>query len=224
MRRAALTKGIVILFVLGCVREAAAGYIYQTGFEKPSFTTGPLAGQGGWSVFGFSPAAVTVQDSVAMTGKQAVRVNAAAVGQNQVGPWHSDPFDTATSANKTVVVDAEVLLKSSSKLTSWQFAALTPNLGTFFGGFNVLLDGRLQLITAGFPQTQPVITRDVWNHFEVRYDFDTFGDGNDQGFLDNVSIQDVSTQAVPEPSTIVLFGMGGLALLGYRLRRQRRPV
>jgi hypothetical protein len=255
MRGSALTKGIVVLLFLGCVREAAAGILYQTGFENPPYTTGAVAGQDGWSVFGVS-AAATVQNSVAKTGTQAVLVDAAAAGSQQTGPWHSDPFDTTTSANKTVVVDADVLLTSSSNPTSWQFAALTPNLGTFFGGFNPTPDGQLQLITAGFPLTPPVITRDVWNHFEVRYDFsdqtfdvlinnslvagqvpfytsqtvygtllfDTFGGGNDLGYLDNVLIQDVPTQAVPEPSAIVLLGMGGLTWLGYRLRRRCRPV
>jgi hypothetical protein len=256
MSGSGLTKGIVVLLFLGCVREAAAGILYQTGFENPPFTTGAVAGQDGWQVFGIS-AGATVQNSVAKTGTQALLVNGAATPNNQTGPWHSDPFDTTTSTNNTIVVDADVLLTSSSNQTAWQFAALTPNLGTFFGGFNPLADGRLQLITAGFPVTTPVITRDVWNHFEVRYDFpdqtfdvlinnnlvaenlpfltpqtvygtflfDTFGGGNDQGYLDNLLIQDVPTpQPTPEPSAIVLLGIGGLTLLGYRLRRRRRPV
>jgi hypothetical protein len=256
MKGSALTKGIMVLLFLFCVREATAGIIYQTGFESPTYSTGAVAGQDGWHVFGVS-AAVTVQNSVAKTGSQAVLVNAAATPGSQTGPWHSDPFDTTTSANKTVIVDADVLLKSSSSPGGWQFAALTPNLGTFFGGFDVANDGRLALITAGFPFTQPVFNRDVWNHVEVRYDFqdqtfdvlinnslvadqvpfftsqkvygtllfDTFGGGNDEGYLDNVLIQDVPTpKPVPEPSAIVLLGIGGLTLLGYRLRRRRRPV
>jgi hypothetical protein len=259
LKGSALTTGIVIALLLGSVRRAEAGFIYQTGFENPPFATGAVAGQDGWSVFGV-PGVATVQNSVALTGTQAVLVDAAAAGSQQTGPWHSDPFDTTINVNKTVVVDADVLLKSSSNPTAWQFAALTPNLGTFFGGFNVLTDGRLQLITPGFPDTNPVVTRDVWNHFEVRYDFpdqtfdvlinnnpvagqlpfltsqtvygtllfDSFASGNDQGYLDNVLIQDVRTQSptqtTPEPSTIVLLGSGGLTMLGYRLCRRRRPV
>jgi hypothetical protein len=247
-----LSKGLVALLLLGCAREAQAGIIFQTGFENPPYTTGALAGQGGWSVFGVSPA-VTVQNGVALTGTQALLVDAAATGTQQTGPWRIDPFDTSTHANKTVVVSADVLLTSSSNQTGWQFAALSTTPGTWFGGFNPLPDGRLQLITAGFPLTTPVITRDVWNHYEVRYDFldqtfdvlinnslvagdvpflssqtvygtlifDTFSTGNDKGYLDNVLIQDVPSQVVPEPSAIVLLGVGGLTLLGSRLRRRR---
>ena len=43
--------------------------------------------------------------------------------------------------------------------------------GPFFGGFNALADGTLQIITTGFHVTSPVITRDVWNLWEVDYDF-----------------------------------------------------
>ena len=41
----------------------------------------------------------------------------------------------------------------------------------YIGGFNPLADGRLQIITAGFPLTAPVITRGVWNHYAVLYNF-----------------------------------------------------
>src|SRR5262249_51037525 len=87
MRRSAWTKDIAILLLLGCVREATADVIYQTSFENPPFTTGALAGQDGWSVFGVS-AAVSVQNSVAKTGTQAVLVKAAAVGSQQTGRQH----------------------------------------------------------------------------------------------------------------------------------------
>ena len=55
---------------------------------------------------------------------------------------------------------ADVLLTSSSVQTAWQFAGITPYL-QFMGGFNTMSDGTLQIITAGFPVTTPVISRDV---------------------------------------------------------------
>ena len=151
--------------------SSSAGVIYQTGFENPPFTVGPLAGQDGWNVFsgGGTPNAVTVQTAVVFSGSQAVEVNTAQAS-GQTGPFR---FDQSSASDTIVTMQAEVLLTSSSIQTAWQFAGITPSLA-FMGGFNALPNGQLQLITAGFPlTTASVITRDAWSQWEVVYNFTT---------------------------------------------------
>ena len=110
------------------------------------------------------------QNAVSFAGSQAVEINTSAAS-GQTGPYR---VDTSPASDTIVKMQAEVMLTSSSVQTAWQFAGLTGSLGTFFGGFNALADGTLQIITTGFPLTSsPVITRDVWSLWEVEYDFKT---------------------------------------------------
>jgi hypothetical protein len=173
MKRAMLAalRIVACALYLGGDGRARAGVIYQTGFENPPFTVGPLAGQDGWSVFsgGGTPNAVTVQAAVVFSGSQAVEVNTAQAS-GQTGPFR---IDQSPASDTIVTMQAEVLLTSSSIQTAWQFAGITPS-SQFMGGFNPLPDGQLQLITAGFPvTTASVITRGTWNQWEVVYNFTT---------------------------------------------------
>jgi len=160
---------VLASLALATATVAHAQIIYQTGFENPPFVVGPIAGQDSWSVFG-TAAAVTIQTSVVKTGTQAVLIDAS-LAPGQTGPWRNAPFDTSTSSNKIVTIDADVYLASGSTNDAWQFAALSPNLSNFIAGFNALVDGTLQLITPGFPVTGPVITRDTWMHYTLRMNF-----------------------------------------------------
>jgi hypothetical protein len=110
----------------------------------------------------------TIQTAVKFAGSQALEINAAQV-TGQTGPIH---MDVSPAADTIVTMQGEVMLTSSSKQTWWQFGGLTPS-GPFLGGFNAESDGTLQIITAGFPVTGPVITRDVWNQWDVVYNFNT---------------------------------------------------
>jgi len=162
---------VACVFYLGGNGRAHGDIIYQTGFESPTFTVGPLAGQDSWSVFsgGGTPNAVTVETAVVDSGSQAVEVNTA-LASGQTGPYR---FDQSPASDTIVTMQANVLLTSSSVETAWQFAGITPS-GEFMGGFNPLPDGQLQIITAGFPvTTASVITRDTWNQWAVVYNFTT---------------------------------------------------
>ena len=62
---------------------AKAATIYATDFEPPTFTTGALAGQDGWSEFPAPSGAVQVENLIAESGLQAVGViPALATGQD----------------------------------------------------------------------------------------------------------------------------------------------
>jgi hypothetical protein len=149
----------------------ASTILYSTGFESPTYSLGPLAGKDSWSVLRTS-AAVNVQSTVVASGSQAVVVDAA-IAMDQTGPHH---VAVSSTSDTYVLMEADVRLTRSSDMTAWQFAGLScddlnEQSCQFIGGFNVLADGRLQIITAGFPLTAPLVSRDVWNHYAVLYNF-----------------------------------------------------
>jgi hypothetical protein len=153
--------------------QALAGPIYQTGFENPPFTLGPIAGQDGWAVFsgGGTPNAVTIENTVAFAGTQAVEIDRSAAS-GQTGPFRADQ---SPASDKIVTMQVEAMLTSSTKQSWWQFGGLSAAPGLpFIGGFNPLPDGTIQIITPGFPVTStPVITRNVWELWQVVYNFTT---------------------------------------------------
>jgi hypothetical protein len=164
----ALATAIWALHFVGS-GQARADVAYSTGFENPPFKVGPIAGQDGWVVFsgGGTPGAVTIEDAVSFAGSQAVEIDTSAA-KGQTGPYHVDP---SPAGDTIVTMQAEVMLTSSSVQSAWQFGGLTPSLA-FFGGFNPLSNGTIQIITTGFPVTSsPVIPRDVWTQWDVVYDF-----------------------------------------------------
>jgi hypothetical protein len=237
-----------LTFMLAWLALAAtplhAGVIYATGFESPAFSVGTIQGQDGWSTFN-SPAASTVQNTVAAAGTQAVRVD------GSVGGQHGAYYSTGTAA-ASLLLSADLLLSSASSQSAWQFAAIGPGLVGFAGGFNIINGTTIQAITAGFPVIG-TLARDVWNHLDIYLDFDlqqttivlngstlasglafcgdngpcagasvaalgtilfdSFGSGQDAGYMDNLSLS-----TVPEPGTLALVGA---AVLGAMQSRRR---
>jgi hypothetical protein len=209
--------------------SAHAGVIYATGFESPTFSLGQVNGQDGWAAFG-SPGAGTVQNTVAASGTQALRVDGSVGSQ-------SGPYYTTTTAATSLLVSADLLISSASTQSSWQFAGLGAGLIGFAGGIDIS-GTSIQSITAGYPVIG-TLQRDVWNHIDLYFDFDlqqttivlngstlaagvafcgdngpctgapvtslrtvifdSFGGGQDAGYLDNFSIS-----TVPEPGTLAL--------------------
>jgi hypothetical protein len=153
--------------------QVQAGIIYQTGFENPPFTLGPMAGQDGWNVFsaGGTPNAVTIQNAVSFAGSQAVEIDRS-VASGQTGPFRADQ---SPASDNIVTMQVEAMLTSSTVQSWWQFGGLSAAPGLpFIGGFNPLPNGTIQIITPGFPVTPtPVITRDEWELWQVDYNFTT---------------------------------------------------
>jgi hypothetical protein len=237
--------------ILGFAGAPHAGVIYQTGFENPPFTPGPIAGQDGWSEFG--SAAVNVENAVAASGSQAVAVDGAST-TSQSGPFKSSP----TAASK-IVLSGDIKLTSSADQGSWQFAALGPGLSPFDGGIDIGATGDVFAITAGFP-TIGSFSRDVFHsvRFVLNYNTQTYsvrldgvtlasglhfcGDNGpcagaptgpfDTGLFDTFGGNNTDTgyldnysvtTFVPEPSTwaVMLLGLG---VLGASLRGRRRRL
>lgn len=151
--------------VLLAASSAEATVIYQTGFEAPEYSTGALAGQNGWHVFG-TGAAVTVDSAAPISGGQSAKVTGSLVA-GQTGPWHTDP-----SAIPQVTLSADILLTSSSSQRAWQFAALGPGLIGFSGGVNFSSGGGIFAITASStPGAIGTYTRDTAHRIDLLLDY-----------------------------------------------------
>jgi hypothetical protein len=141
-----------------------------TGFEAPAYTAGlPLAGQNGWLEFG--PAIVTVENTFAFAGSQAVFVDGGASAVSQSGPY------IATTAGPLVDLSAEIWLSSSTSETEWQFAQLGANLQGFAAGIDFIptsdpTTNNIEALTNGFPVIG-TFTRDQWNNVGIDLDFTT---------------------------------------------------
>jgi hypothetical protein len=242
-----LSTAAVLASLVLAAAPLQASVIYATGFESPAFSLGGINGQDGWSTFN-TPAASTVQNTVAASGTQALRVDGTPTGQ------HGAYYSTGTGAT-SLLLSADILLSSASDQSGWQFAGLGPGLAGFVGGFDIT-GTTIQAITAGFPVIG-TLARDVWNHFDLYFDFDlqqttivlngsTLASGlafcGDNGpcaganvaalgtiifdsfgsGLDAGYMDNFSLSTVPEPGTLALVGA---ALLGAtRSLRRVRPA
>lgn len=152
---------VLIAPLFFCLSASAATTLYSTGFENPPFTTGPIAGQDGWSVFGTSSAA-QIENTVAQSGLQAVEV-IPALAASQTGPFHTDP-----SAGPIVDLSAGLYIASSSNQSEWQFAGLGPGLAPFLGGIDILSNGTIDATTKGGPAVG-TWTYNQWNNVDLRF-------------------------------------------------------
>jgi hypothetical protein len=145
--------------------------LYNTSFENPPFTTGPIAGQDGWNNgSGIS----TIENTFARTGSQAVFVDGSSATQS--GPWHPD-----ITAGPLIDLSADLAIFTSTNQSARQFAGLGPNLVPFIGGIDISSIGSnssIFLITPGFPVvgTFPRATAfnsSAWHHVDFLFNLAT---------------------------------------------------
>ena len=162
---------IALLFILaiGSVLPACAGVLYSTGFESPTFTTGPIAGQNGWAVFPGPTSAVQVESGVAESGSQAVEIiPSLAVGQT--GPNYA-----ITDADSVVELSAYIFLASSSTQSGWQFSATGAGLDGYIRRYRHLEHGRYHLTNrrTGDKLNHNAFTYGAWQFLDFVFDFTT---------------------------------------------------
>jgi hypothetical protein len=221
---------MAFLTTLGSV-SAQAGVVYQTGFEPPLYSVGPLNGQDGW---GNASSDVQVETTTVQSGSQAVSVNLAAFDF----PNRNVVYDSSSNPGAILELGIGILLTGSLS-TQVEALALAGD-----GGFMSQLLAEGSNFTYGGQRTP--ITTGVWYSLDLDINFATqtgtaFVDGvflgeealanpttslelvelggfgsaglNETAFYDNLSVV-----AAPEASTwaMLLLGFAGLGVGGYR--------
>lgn len=160
-----LAGSAAIVIAAACALPASAAIPYFTGFEAPTFTPGAIAGQGGWQVFSASgqPGLATVENSVALTGTQAVAVDGSANGQT--GPYYAMNL----AASGVIVVSADIMLTTPTGGSFWQFGVTGPGLSQFAGGINII-GNTIQAISGNF-STIGAFSYGAWHGIDIRLDY-----------------------------------------------------
>jgi len=155
-------------FAAGCLAASAAqaGTIYATGFEAPTFTPGPIAGQGGWQTFSNSgqPNLAQVESGVAQSGAQALVVDGAAGAQT--GSYYTLNLPSPGKVD----MSGDIMITTAGSAASWQFAAIGPGLVGFVGGIDIDGSGNVAAISGAFPSLG-ALSFDNWHHVDLLLDF-----------------------------------------------------
>ena len=181
-----MRPAIVILsasVVLGpALSPARAITIFSTGFEAPTYTTGPLDGQDGWFQPIGAASAFTVQTVTVNNGSRAVQINPA--GQATEGIFHLDAYDTSQAGNPPGVTYSGAFdLATTGTANEFRFTAYN---GLFkpLGAIVVLPGGDIDVDSgSGLTTTSASVGTGVWHTFDLQFDFATddisaFLDGN----------------------------------------------
>jgi hypothetical protein len=227
--------------MLSASAQAFAGVLYSTGFEPPTYTTGALAGQDGWTgTLG------TVETATVFGATQAVGYDATGA------PFLSQLFNSHAvpgGQGSLVEVTDEFLVSAADRNVNWENLTLFGN-ASFVAEF-VIIDGIVGLVSLGNLLGTMPVTVGAWHDYELDVNFATdmvagYVDGNligagsfgaantaltvvdlginntnglstSQAFVDNLSITAVT--AVPEPSAVVLWAVGlSVLCLSARIR------
>jgi hypothetical protein len=165
--------------------------LFSTGFESPTYATGPLNGQGGWA--NATPA--VVENSVVFAGSQAVAIDSTGAATSIFSQGLN--YDSTVDPNQIVVFDVEFMEGAAANNPTWDIFIVDGN-----AGFIDQLAVRGQLVAFGTNSTVS-ITPGVWNDFQLVFNF---SNETVDAYLNSAF---VSSGVFGSPSTtITAFGAG----------------
>ncbi len=244
MRQSVLAVLVMCGILLAASAEAGAvTTVYATGYEPPAYSVGALAGQDGWSADG-TPVG-QVQTGTVKSGAQAVVFEAGLVPGWQHLAGRGVAYNSAGNPEQLVHLRHSMFVESTG-LTHWN-PIVTESTAGFIGQVTWANDNTVQLGLASSAVGSVPVAPGEWHVFDLFLDYENqsqrafvddvfvgmgpfaspatdlevwFGIngtiGSNRAFFDDLSV--TSSRAVPEPASLSLLALGGLALC----RRRRR--
>jgi hypothetical protein len=236
-----LTFVIALFSICGFLN---AETIYQTGFEKPTYSTGGLSGHNGWTSTGGSIG--VVEKTFAYSGSQAVLYDTSARA-GQYDDIYNFSYNSINNPNQLVTLSVEAYFTGDSN-EIWE--ALGPDSSNGFMGQIQVQDGYATFGLADTNIGAVPVTFNSWNQYSMVFDYSTdteaayingiligsssfvapgstdltdnwigysykYGKASDSGYFDDLSITATTVPApVPEPADFSLVACGLLAGLG----------
>lgn len=177
----------LVLAAAAAAQSNYAGPYHSESFEAHRYTVGPLAGvtywtgQDGWMLFDNvlpnpNLAAATVQTAVVRSGHQAVKWDAALMGQGCFGELRRNAMFNLTTG--VIECEMDFLLQSSTTPSAWWefYTQPFPNNASCQMRWFIGADGHVEYFSTpshNLIVTSFLVTRDVWHH--ARTVVDIFG-------------------------------------------------
>lgn len=169
MRRKCLRLApFLVAFTGAALAPAQSTIIYQTGFEPPTFSTGPLNGQNNWQAIGPASSAV-IETAVVKTGLQAVQVSPSAASLD--GASRAAAYN---AANEILTFSVDANLSATGTPSFWTVLDSQYITTAAYGNidFNIDQTGQMHIFAMGTDNpTSAFITRGTWNHYELDVNF-----------------------------------------------------
>jgi hypothetical protein len=148
--------------------------VYETGFEPPLFTVGPIGGQNGWANAGGGAGNHLIQNVIVKSGTQAGEINNSGVtGENVVLSPEVDLDINNYPGQDTIHIQEDIYIASANPHADWTIEPLAPPFGDFTA-YQIQPDGHVHFVEGNTDRdTGVAFPYDTWNTIAIDLNFTT---------------------------------------------------
>jgi hypothetical protein len=158
----------LLVFSALSLAPALRADIYSTGFEPPTYSTGQLSGQDGWS----ASSTPVVENTTVFAGSQAVAYDSNGITGQDLAT-HGLTYDSVGNPYQTVVFDVEFMEGATGTSPDWDVLAAFGDVG-FIAQLTVANGvAAFGPDIAGDTTGSVPITAGVWNDYQLVLNFQT---------------------------------------------------